>query len=116
MSTEGLKRPGEGEAKDSDAIEKRFKPQSFDHSSLSEPVSTIEIIPTDKFRKQKIHGYQPKGAVNGTQPVNPTQFEEQLSTMEHEAVAAQEQSQQNTWSRAPLPPDFSPQTLSLIHI
>ncbi|KAM3161847.1 DNA polymerase [Lachancea thermotolerans] len=113
MGTQSLKRPGEGESKDPESVERRMKSQSFDHSSLSEPVSTIEIIPSDKFKKQKTVGYKPKDSTNASQTLTPTQFEEQLSSMDHDAVNAQEHGQEKTWSRESLPSDFSSQTHSI---
>ncbi|SCU89708.1 LAME_0E05072g1_1 [Lachancea meyersii CBS 8951] len=110
MSSNALKRPGEGESRESETVEKRLKPQSFDHSALSEPVSSIEIIPTDKFSKQNTQGFVPKGTVNGSQPVNPSAFEQELSHMDHEGVVAQEHGENSSWARSPLPKDFSPQT------
>ncbi|SCW01883.1 LAFE_0E09384g1_1 [Lachancea fermentati] len=113
MSSESLKRPEYEEAVEEETMEKKMKLQSFDHSSLSEPVSTIEIIPSDKFRKHTGQGYKPKGNVNGTQSVQPTEFEQQLSQMDHESVYAQESEQDKTFARAGLPENFSPQTHSI---
>ncbi|SCV04308.1 LANO_0G09406g1_1 [Lachancea nothofagi CBS 11611] len=110
MSSSSLKRSSEVESRDPETLEKRLKPQSFDHSALSEPVSSIEIIPTDKFRKQQSQGFQPKGAVNGSQPVNPTAFEQELLHMDHDSVVAQEHGKHKSWQREPLPKDFSPST------
>lgn len=62
--TTTLKRPGDEEPLDGEVLlhEKKMKVQSQDHSAGSEPVSTIEIIPTQNFTKFKQKGYKAAGA------------------------------------------------------
>ncbi|QEU63049.1 Pol3 [Kluyveromyces lactis] len=89
---------------------KKQRTQSFDRSALSEPVSTIEIIPTDKFKKQNVLGYK-SSKVNDTMGKgNPTAFEEELSLMDHELVEKTECGQSKVWSRVPIPADFNAKT------
>ncbi|EDO17646.1 hypothetical protein Kpol_1004p20 [Vanderwaltozyma polyspora DSM 70294] len=106
----GLKRPGEDESSElqDGTIDKKVRLQSKDHGVGSEPVSTIEIIPTDSFRKFKEHGYKAKGSdIHGTQMVST--FEQELSQMEHEIAELDEQSTES-YPRKPLDPEFSPET------
>lgn len=104
MVAQGIKRSGEA-APTTDTTEKKLRTASFDHSSLSEPVSAIEIIPSDKYRKQNAHGYKSSQQSIATK-ADPSGFEQELLLMDHEAAMREEQNQQ-LWSRAPLPKDFS---------
>lgn len=89
---------------------KRQRPQSFDHSALSEPVSTIEIIPTDRFNKQNVQGYKSTVLPATQGRSDATNFEEELSHMDHDAVQKVERNQKALWTRNPLPTDFDPAT------
>lgn len=113
MMQSSLKRPGEEEESELQVAvhDKKMKLQSMDHGVGSEPVSTIEIIPTDKFRKFKEQGFKPKNEdIHGTQMESA--FEQELLAMEHEAVVAEETST-STYSRDPLPKDFSSDTFDI---
>lgn len=100
-----LKRPGEEDVTpDAPVMEKKLRLQSMDHGVGSEPVSTLEIIPTEDYRKYKDQRYKIKGdELHGTQMT--TEFEEELSQMEHEFAATQEHDVM--YAREPLPEDFS---------
>ncbi|SCU90495.1 LAMI_0E02322g1_1 [Lachancea mirantina] len=113
MSSDTLKRPGDEDLEQPEAVEKKVRIQSYDHSSLSEPVSTIEIIPTDKFRKQRERGYVSKDGLKESNKVSKSKFEEELSAMDHEKVAALEEEQQLGWARSPIPEDFDPKKDSI---
>ena len=107
-----LKRPGEdidsdNESFDNNSIqqEKKLKLQSHDFSHGSQPVSTIEIIPSDSYRKYKEQGFKSKDQdLHGTQMAS--LFERELSELEHEAAASKEH--EVNYSRKPLPKDFDP--------
>lgn len=107
--TTGITRPRDAETLE-DAFQdiKKQRTQSFDRSALSEPVSTIEIIPTDKFKKQNVAGYKSSKVSETAGSGNPTAFEEELSQMEHESVIEAERGQTNLWCRKPIPDDFDP--------
>lgn len=101
-----LKRAGEEDiTPGAPVMEKKLRLQSLDHGVGSEPVSTLEIIPSDSFRKYKDQGYKAKDLdIHGTQMTS--LFEEELSQMEHELAASQEHETQ--YARKQLPLDFSP--------
>ncbi|CCK68230.1 DNA-directed DNA polymerase delta POL3 KNAG_0A05660 [Huiozyma naganishii CBS 8797] len=104
-----LKRPGDDDAssEETNNYEKKMKVQSIDRTVGSEPVSTMEIIPSDSFRKFKEQGFKAKDEdLHGTQMESA--FERELSLLEHEAAESQEQ---NThYGRKQLPADFNPDT------
>ncbi|CCF60602.1 hypothetical protein KAFR_0K02460 [Kazachstania africana CBS 2517] len=107
--TDNLKRPGEDAdaASDVGLSEKKMRLQSMDYSAGSEPVSTIDIIPTDSYKKYREQGFKAKYTnLHGTQLQSA--FERELSELEHEAAEIQEKS--NHYSRDPLPADFTPET------
>lgn len=90
---------------DSIAQEKKIKLQSNDLSHGSQPVSTIEIIPSDHYRKFKEQGFKSKDQdLHGTQLTST--FERELSELEHEAAATNEHD--TNYNRDPLPEDFDP--------
>ncbi|CCE62608.1 hypothetical protein TPHA_0C04580 [Tetrapisispora phaffii CBS 4417] len=106
-----LKRPGEEEESELQVAvhDKKIKLQSHDHGVGSEPVSTIEIIPSDRFRKVKEQGFKAKDAdLHGTQMESA--FEKELLEMEHEAAIVDEQASIDTYGREPVASDFSPDT------
>lgn len=85
--------------------EKKIRIQSQDHSVGSEPVSTIEIIPTDQFRKFNNKGFQPAGQdLHGTQMEST--FERELSLLEHETATNYEEKHIN-YARKSLPLNFN---------
>ncbi|CCC68676.1 hypothetical protein NCAS_0B05920 [Naumovozyma castellii] len=107
-----LKNPDEVEDVDMEGgdstTEKKLQPQSLDHSFGSEPVSTIEIIPTGKFTKYREQGFKAKDTdLHGTQMESA--FEQELSMMEHDAATADEQDT-SKYGRIVLPGDFSSAT------
>lgn len=87
---------------------KKQRTQSFDHSATSEPVSTIEIIPTDKFKKQNVAGYKPTKLSSTQGKASATSFEEELSLMDHDTVQKAEIGQKTMWARTPVDPEFNP--------
>ncbi|AET40361.1 DNA-directed DNA polymerase delta POL3 Ecym_5625 [Eremothecium cymbalariae DBVPG len=108
--TQGLKRDCEV---DDGVMEKKLRTQSFDYSAGSEPVSTIQIIPSDRYRKQSHQGYKSPQVPNTSGNVDPTVFERELLMMDHETVTAQEKNQQATWPRRGIPSDFEANTCDL---
>ncbi|GAV51761.1 hypothetical protein ZYGR_0AF02320 [Zygosaccharomyces rouxii] len=99
-----LKRPGEEEAYGS---EKKLRLQSFDHGVGSEPVSNLEIIPSDSYVKQKSKGFKAdESDLRGSQQIS--LFEEQLSLMDHKEAEVGEHKEK--YGRDPLPRDFHPDT------
>lgn len=104
-----LKRPGEeDDTLGAPVMEKKLRLQSADHGVGSEPVSTIDIIPIEDFRKYKSQGYKAKSdEKHGTQLKST--FEEELSQMDHELAASQER-ETSVYARDPLPEDFSSET------
>lgn len=85
---------------------KKIKRQSIDHGVGSEPVSTIEIIPSDSFRKYNSQGFKAKDTdLMGTQLEST--FEQELSQMEHD-MADQEEHDLSSFERKKLPTDFDP--------
>lgn len=102
-----LKRSGEEEAYGS---EKKLRLQSFDHGVGSEPVSKIDIIPSDPYVKFKEQGFKAQQSdLRG--PQQASAFELQLSQMDHDAAATQEH--EKTYMRDPLPSDFSQETCDI---
>ncbi|CAI4318104.1 CQI_4a_G0007990.mRNA.1.CDS.1 [Saccharomyces cerevisiae] len=91
---------------DTPQLEKKIKRQSIDHGVGSEPVSTIEIIPSDSFRKYNSQGFKAKDTdLMGTQLEST--FEQELSQMEHD-MADQEEHDLSSFERKKLPTDFDP--------
>ncbi|AMD21716.1 HFL140Wp [Eremothecium sinecaudum] len=109
--TQALKRTGEIEG---EHLEKKLKTQSFDHSAASQPVSTIEIIPTDRYTKRISPGYKSSHVPITKGKENPTEFEQELSFMEHDTASLQERNQQCMWSRELLPANFSASTHDIV--
>ncbi|QLG72429.1 hypothetical protein HG535_0D01370 [Zygotorulaspora mrakii] len=110
-TTSDLKRAGDDEAPENGIVfEKRLRLQSQDHGVGSEPVSTIEIIPTDSFRKYNEQGYKAKNnEVHGKELAST--FEEELSQMEHELAESEET--EASYKRKPLPANFDPATYDM---
>lgn len=104
-----LKRAGDDEIIDEPGavMEKKLRLQSLDHGAGSEPVSTIEIIPTDSFRKYKEQGYKAKDSSSQGKQLTSV-FEQELSQMEHSLAESQEN--ETSYKREPLAADFNPQT------
>ncbi|AJU60531.1 Pol3p [Saccharomyces cerevisiae YJM248] len=91
---------------DTPQLEKKIKRQSIDHGVGSEPVSTIEIIPSDSFRKYNSQGFKAKDTdLMGTQLEST--FEQELSQMEHD-MADREEHDLSSFERKKLPTDFDP--------
>ncbi|AGO14239.1 AaceriAFL189Wp [[Ashbya] aceris (nom. inval.)] len=105
--TNALKRAGEQQG---EALEKKMRRQSYDFSAGSEPVSSIEIVPTDRYTKQNVQGYRSTQAADTKGNGDATLFEHELQQMEHESAAAQERNQQQLWSRDKLPVEFAAET------
>ncbi|KAI8382698.1 probable DNA polymerase delta catalytic subunit [Nakaseomyces glabratus] len=108
--TTTLKRPGDEEPLDGEVLlhEKKMKVQSQDHSAGSEPVSTIEIIPTQNFTKFKQKGYKAAGADKEGKQMESI-FERELSLMEHEA-ALKDETDTSNYNRKLIAEDFNPET------
>ncbi|KAK5778732.1 DNA-directed DNA polymerase delta POL3 PWA37_000649 [Arxiozyma heterogenica] len=112
-----LKRPGEDIDSDNESVnsnsiqqEKKLKLQSHNFSHGSQPVSTIEIIPSDSYRKYKEQGFKSKDQdLHGTQMAS--LFERELSELEHEAAASKEH--ETNYARKELPKDFDPNTFDI---
>ncbi|KAL6944574.1 DNA-directed DNA polymerase delta [Hanseniaspora osmophila] len=92
---------------------KRLK--SFDHSTLSEPLNSINLIPSNDFVKHKTTGYasstQDTSAKGLTNANTVSSFEKELQTMANisPSKAKTPNSKLNNrqvWSRKPLPLDF----------
>ncbi|CAR25762.1 ZYRO0A07524p [Zygosaccharomyces rouxii] len=99
-----LKRPGEEEEYGS---EKKLRLQSFDHGVGSEPVSHLEIVPSDSYAKHKSKGFKAdESDIRGSQQAS--LFEEQLSLMDHKEAEVGEHKEK--YGRDPLPKDFNPET------
>lgn len=108
MSENKLKRSGEIETtQDSEISEKKPKIE-FDHSAGSEPVSSIEIIPTDSFKKYKAKGFKADNFTSNSHDAST--FEQELKQMEHEAP---EGTNKIVYSRRPIPSDFDPKISDL---
>lgn len=95
-------------------IDKKLKTVSQDHSVGSEPVSAMEIIPSDSYRKYKSQGFKSTDKeINATQMQSA--FERELSELEHDALDMAEEDalgggESKHYLRSPLPSDFSPET------
>lgn len=99
-----LKRAGEEEATGN---EKKLRLQSLDHGVGSEPVSLLEIVPSDTYVKQKSKGFKAEESeLRGSQQAS--EFEEQLSQMDHKEAEMGEHNKKH--ARDPLPEDFHPST------
>lgn len=99
-----LKRPGEEEVY---GTEKKLRLQSFDHGVGSEPVSKLEIIPSDSYAKHKSKGFKAdESDLRGSQQISV--FEEQLSQMDHKEAEVGEHEEK--YGRSALPEDFHPDT------
>ncbi|SSD60792.1 probable DNA polymerase delta catalytic subunit [Saccharomycodes ludwigii] len=79
------------------------KLKSFDHSTLSEPISSMDIIPTDNFATRKTSGYQPKNSSSSSKTTAnvPSSFEQELQNMKKQS------NQRQVWTRSQLPQDFN---------
>ena len=72
----------------------------------------IDIIPTNKYNKYASQGFKPKGTeLLGTQLQS--NFERELSLLEHEEAEASGEGSEKSYLRAPLPEDFSPETYDI---
>ncbi|SMN18795.1 similar to Saccharomyces cerevisiae YDL102W POL3 Catalytic subunit of DNA polymerase delta [Maudiozyma saulgeensis] len=94
---------------------KKIKTLSQDHSVGSEPVSTMEIIPSDSYKKYRSQGFKASDKeLNATQMQSA--FERELSELEHEALDIAEEDtgikgvEAKNYLRTALPSDFSSET------
>ncbi|KAG0670580.1 DNA-directed DNA polymerase delta [Maudiozyma exigua] len=95
---------------------KKTKTLSQDHSVGSQPVSTMEIIPSDSYKKYRAQGFKATDKeLNATQMQSA--FERELSELEHETLDIIEGDDSGTkgieakhYSRNALPSDFSSET------
>mgnify|MGYP003365491294 FL=1 len=95
---------------------KKIKTLSQDHSVGSQPVSTMEIIPTDSYKKYRAQGFKATDKdLNATQMQSA--FERELSELEHEALDIIDGDDSGTkgieaknYLRNALPNDFSSET------
>lgn len=102
-----LKRSNDGDESDSSQnLTKKMAIQSLDRSVGSEPVSTIEIVPTENYTKFKNKGFKSQSQdLHGSQLQS--NFEKELQLLEHESALQSEDSTTN-YKRNPLPDDFDP--------
>lgn len=103
----GLKRSNEEDVfESSENVTKKLAIQSLDASVGSEPVSTIDIVPTDSYTKFKTKGFKPQAQdLHGT--LLKSAFEKELQLLEHESAIESEESTAK-YKRTPLPNDFDP--------
>lgn len=120
MTDDTLKRPGEELiAAEGEMQEKKMRAtRSLDHSVGSEPVSTIEIIPTGKFTKYNKQGFKPSHMKNVMGVHMESEFEHELSQMLHEdedeAIDLSNKSGAfKAYARQPISMDFTAETHDL---
>lgn len=99
---------------DTNFPEKKVKVSSQGHTIGSKPVSAIEIIPTDSYRK-----FNSKGFKASDKELNISQmqsvFERELSELEHEALDIEDEDElanrtSKSYMRKPIPDDFTSET------